>query len=265
MKSKFNAESSITSIKYFAFLPIGIQRPAVKGSGMYKSKKVMLVEFSSDQNLLFFRAHVQASYEKQLRLVFVALEKKGQIFVTKCNCPAQADGKCAHIACLCYFIEDLKRNPEGPIIYEVGTSETQKWGTGKAIGKDPKALEETDYGRKLKMDKYFVDPRPEQFRNVSDKAVEHFVTSLKTKQNKKLDHPNGPMWIHTLNENTNTPEHIDSPAEISTHLYLPYWIFEKVFDKQCPRDQLLRYKAYNLTNEELEFYKANVIGKLKLI
>ena len=238
---------------------------------MYKSKKVLLVEFSSDQNLLFFRAQVQASYEKELRLVFVALEnKKGQIYATKCNCPAQADGKCSHIACLCYFIEDLKRNPAGPIIYKASTSELQKWGTGKAIGKNPKAVEETDYGRKLKMDKYFVDPRPAQFRNVSDNAVKHFVTSLETQQNKKLNYPNGPMWIHTLNKNTNTSSQepstslVNESAELSMNLYLPYWVFEKVFDITYPKDQLLRYKKFNLTEAELEFYKGNVIGKKRL-
>ena len=116
------------------------------------------------------------------------------------------------------------------------------------------------------MDRYFVDPRPAQFRNVSDNAVKQFVTSLKTQQNKKLNYPNGPMWIHTLNENTNSPTQDssllnESPGEMSINLHLPNWIFEKVFDIQCPRDQLLRYKAYNLTEEELEFYKAKVIGK----
>ena len=50
---------------------------------------------------------------------------------------------------------------------------------------------------------------------------------------------------------------LESPDEILTS-YLPYWIFEKIFDITVPRNELLRYKNYELSEEEELFYKSNV-------
>ena len=72
-----------------------------------------------------------------------------------------------HDRVILYFIEDLATNPEGPIIYKASTSTTQKWGHGKAVGRNPKALEETDYGKKIKMD-LMSDPRPVELRKTSE-------------------------------------------------------------------------------------------------
>ena len=203
-------------------------------------------------------------------MVYVAIENSnGQIYVTKCNCPVQAEGKCVHVACLCYFIDDIVINPDGPIISKACTSELQKWGKGKAKANNPKPLEDGDYGKKLKfgkkveMNKYMkIDPRPPELRHTSQKEVEKFFDNLKTLKNNDLNHPNGPMWLHTLNKNTELPEspkekEIKSPNP-STE-YLPYWVFEKIFDHECPRNDLVRYKKYDLSAEELEFYKKNVL------
>ena len=82
------------------------------------------------------------------RLVCVAIEKSnGFINVTRCICPVKAEGKCVHVACLLLFIDDMATNPDGPIISKACTSENQKWGKGKVKNKNPKALEDTDYGK----------------------------------------------------------------------------------------------------------------------
>ena len=50
----------------------------------------------------------------------------------------------------------------------------------------------------------------------------------------------------------------ESPDDMLTS-YLPYWIFDKIFDITVPRNELLRFKAYKLTDEEETFYKSKVI------
>ena len=173
------------------------------------------------------------------RLVCVALEMDGKIHVTRCNCPASSGGKCVHIAVLLYFIEDLATNPEGPIINQASTSQPQKWGHGKAVGRNPKALEETDYGKKIKMD-LMSDPRPVELRKTSEEEVENFVSSLKPQQNEKIKHPNGPMWLQTLNKNpvmvpSATTEHVIGKIyalEIYDHFILNNsCFFKKVLDQ----------------------------------
>ena len=51
------------------------------------------------------------------------------------------------MACLLLFIDDIATNPDGPIINKACTSEEQKWGKGKVKNKNPKALEDCDYGK----------------------------------------------------------------------------------------------------------------------
>ena len=41
--------------------------------------------------------------------------------------------------------------------------------------------------------------------------------------------------------------------------YLPYWIFEKIFEKNISRNDLLRFKAFKLSDEEEAFYKSKVV------
>ena len=54
----------------------------------------------------------------------------------------------------------------------------------------------------------------------------------------------------------NIPE---EPVMFWPHEYLPEWVFEKVFDISCPKKDLLRYKAYELSEQELEYYKTKVM------
>ena len=179
------------------------------------------------------------------RLVHVAIESNGKINVTRCNCVSSSGGKCVHIAVLLYFIEDLATNPEGPIIYKASTSTTQKWGHGKAVGKNPKALEETDYGKKIKMD-LLSDPRPVELRKTSEEEVENFFANLKPHENSKLKHPNGPMWLQTLNKNpvmvpSATAEHVIGKIyalEIYNQFILnDICFFEEVLDQILPQMQ----------------------------
>ena len=45
------------------------------------------------------------------------------------------------------------------------------------------------------------DPRPVELRKTSEDEIETFIANLKPHQNEKIKHPNGPMWLHTLNKN----------------------------------------------------------------
>ena len=40
---------------------------------------------------------------------------------------------------------------------------------------------------------------------------------------------------------------------------MPFWIFQEIFEKTCTKEQLLRFKSYELTPEELLFYKSKVV------
>ena len=169
-------------------------------------------------------------------------------------------------------MDDISINPDGPIINKACTSQTQKWGRGKAVGNNPKALEECDYdkklknGKKLEMDRYLkTDPRPEHLRKTSQDSVNLFFKSLKKHENKKLEYPNGPMWLHTLNKNETSPDvEMNTPAPEEPVMfwpneYLPEWVFQKVFDILCSKKDLLRYKTYDLSEQELKFYKSKVL------
>ena len=69
-------------------------------------------------------------------------------------------------------------------------------------------------------------------RFTTQEEVEKFVNNLKTLKNDKLNYPNGPMWIHTLNKNEQSSDSTVETAspELTTEPEhsLPYWIFEKV-------------------------------------
>ena len=75
------------------------------------------------------------------RYTCAAIDKKsGEIFVTKCTCPQSSGGKCSHVACLFYFIEDYAVDDDGPKLNEACTSLPQKWGKGKKVGHNPKPI-----------------------------------------------------------------------------------------------------------------------------
>ena len=84
------------------------------------------------------------------RYTCAAIEKKsGEIFVTKCTCPQSTGGKCTHVACLLYFIDEYSTNDEGPKTYESCTSLPQKWGQGSKVKHNPKPIGKKQLPNKL--------------------------------------------------------------------------------------------------------------------
>ena len=96
------------------------------------------------------------------RLTYVAIEKTtGQISITKCSCEQNVGGKCSHIGCLCYLIENFKLDPGTIRIKQACTSKLQAWGQGKKKSKNPGPAHEKDYNKK-KINNQIIkfDPRP---------------------------------------------------------------------------------------------------------
>ena len=80
----------------------------------------------------------------------MAIEKiSGQIYVARCTCEQNAGGKCAHVGCLCYLLENFKLNPSSVIIQKSSTSKLQVWGQGQKTKKNPGPIHEKDYGKKI--------------------------------------------------------------------------------------------------------------------
>ena len=65
--AKFLTETFVTAFKGQDAVDTGIAKAADKGSLMYKSKKVQMVEFSIGDELVMFRSHVMASYANEIR------------------------------------------------------------------------------------------------------------------------------------------------------------------------------------------------------
>ena len=99
------------------------------------------------------------------------LLENGEIFSTRCVglCPQRLSGRCSHIGALLYLIEEVKLGLE-PKFYLTPTDRGQWWGKGCKTDRNPGAIGEKDYGRKLKEDRYKgFDPRPETLKNPTTK------------------------------------------------------------------------------------------------
>ena len=109
---------------------------------------------------LIFRANCDASLKKQeLRFPRVVILPQGAILEASCVCPANADGRCAHVATLLYLIEDVSYK-NTPKLLLPSTSVPQYWGKGKTRDNNPKPAHETQYSKKRKVDRYYqFDPR----------------------------------------------------------------------------------------------------------
>jgi hypothetical protein len=111
----------------------------------------------------------------------VAIDDTGNIKITRCTCKASAGGRCAHVACTLYLIEELKFGLE-PKINRPCTSKPQTWGKGKTKDKDPKPFHETGgYGKKMRPDSVInIDPRPPSMRKTTDSEWNYFHLSHQT-------------------------------------------------------------------------------------
>ena len=87
----------------------GTLKPARKGRMLYSSEKVQLCQVSNNSaSSLFFRCQMEASLRDKLRFPCVQLSKDdGNIILSRCDCEQNADGRCSHVACLLYLIEDF--------------------------------------------------------------------------------------------------------------------------------------------------------------
>jgi hypothetical protein len=121
----------------------GTKKPVAKGRKMYRSEKISLCEVSdtpTETGTLLFRANVEASMRKQLcRHPQVVLHKMGHVESAQCDCEASSDGRCSHVACLLYLIEDLSFGAS-PKISVACTSKAQAWGKGAARKRDPQPV-----------------------------------------------------------------------------------------------------------------------------
>ena len=86
-------------------------------------------------NECFHLKSVKLSY----RLPQVALQMDGEVYVTKCNCPAANGGQCSHIACMLYMVEEISHDLT-PKIDEACTSKKQAWGVGSMRNIDPQPI-----------------------------------------------------------------------------------------------------------------------------
>jgi hypothetical protein len=134
----------------------------------------------------------------------VALQKiDGNIKITRCTCQARIDGKCAHVAALLYLIEDVSLDYI-PQMTKPCTSTKQKWDdlSGTHIPKNPQPVQEADYGKKLKFDKYFAfDPRPPHLRKTTQEEINSFHISHQAMANPPfnsldpMNPPGTPNWL----------------------------------------------------------------------
>ena len=107
----------------------------------------------------------------------VALNSDGNISTTKCSCHQQLGGRCSHIAALLYLLSEVSLGAK-PRISLPSTSKPQYWGMGAKSAKTPQRVQDADYGKKQKMDKYIgFDPRPPELRHTSNQEVYDFVKS----------------------------------------------------------------------------------------
>ena len=138
---------------------LGTEKPAEKGRHMYRSNLVNLCEFVfSSRNILLVRGEIQASMERKIHQSYVGIEE-GVVFSSKCSCKARIDGRCVHVACLLYVLDDVKLGIK-PQVGLSCTSLSQEWGKGKPVEKDPKPFHLTNYNQKTPANKYYdYDPR----------------------------------------------------------------------------------------------------------
>ena len=159
---------------------IGTKKPVVKGRQMYMSGKIGFAEWAILQDgTLLLRANCSASLKNKLcRYPKLAVLKSGEITCSDCTCEAKSDGRCTHVGCLLYMVEDVSMDVQ-PRVVPPSTSITQYWGKGKTHGNDPKPIYSDQYGKKRKTDRYHsFDPRTEVPTTSAKEQNEAFLRDL---------------------------------------------------------------------------------------
>lgn len=168
-------------------------KPRSKGRLLYSSEKVQVCQTTTTSEFILFRCTMSASMKKTVfRHPYVALDSTtGEIKITKCSCEVLSDGKCAHVACLLFLVEDLAMKVS-PRICTSCTSTKRVWGQGSKVDNDPKPLHSKKYCKKRDVAKVMkFKPVPDELIKVSDEEINEFLSILqRSKQNS--------MWEHLL-------------------------------------------------------------------
>ncbi len=105
----------------------------------------------------------------------MSLEIDGRVGISQCSCEQKSDGRCSHVGCLLFLIEELALGRQ-PVISKPSTSQPQKWGQGSKTKKTPGPLHEGKYSKSLNLDKYIQrDPRPPEMRTTSTAELNTFI------------------------------------------------------------------------------------------
>lgn len=157
----------------------GTVKPITKGRRMYLSEKVGLAELCAIESNLYIRGNIDASMKKNvIRYVKVVINKSGTVSFASCSCPLKQDGKCCHVACLLYFLEELALGGE-PKYHKACTSKPQSWGKGSTSDNHPGPVYEAKYSKKRKPDSLIqFDPRPDRLRKTTREEVENFLYNV---------------------------------------------------------------------------------------
>ena len=83
-------------------LEVGTQKPTRKGKALYLSDKIQHCQFTSDSEIILFRATMSASMSVgTFRFPQVAIVKSsGTVKITMCTCEQKNGGRCCHVASL---------------------------------------------------------------------------------------------------------------------------------------------------------------------
>ncbi len=109
------------------------------------------------------------------RYPYVALEGDGRIYATQCSCEQKSDGRCSHVACLLFLIEELSIGRQ-PVISKPSTSQPQKWGQGSKTKKNPAPIHQGKYSKSQPLDKHIHrDPRPVELQRTTTEELNSFL------------------------------------------------------------------------------------------
>ena len=164
----------------------GTKKPAKKGQQMYTSRKIQSLQTASIGEDLYFRCIIGASYNKEFRYPGVCFNEMGDILDAKCDCKANADGRCCHIAALLFCILDISMG-NSPKLDEACTSKPCQWGKGVTVARKPKPVHLESYSKKRKTDaQYGWDPRPVELQTTTTAEVNALLQNLQFYQSNSM-------------------------------------------------------------------------------
>ena len=110
-----------------------------------------------------------------------AIEKSGQIYVTRCTCEVRNGGKCCHIGSLLFMLDDISCE-RTPLFAESTTDTSCYWETkGIKRKKDPRPIHLIPTGKKCRLNNRLIniDPCP-QGSSTTKFEVANFLVEANT-------------------------------------------------------------------------------------